>query len=102
MDEQHRGNAVGNGTEDGTAKKKKKRRKRRLVGSLLDFDVMAFSSLARSLEEGSTIHSPPAIFFFLKWRLARAYNFHSLRDDQSTVAKRAEMTVTECSLRSCV
>ena len=26
MDEQHRGNAVGNGTEDGTAKKKKKKK----------------------------------------------------------------------------
>ena len=49
----------------------------------------------------STIHSPPALFFF-KWRLAQTYLFHSLGQDQSTVAQRAEMTVTKCSLMSCV
>ena len=33
-----------------------------------------FASLAKSLRECSTIHSPPApFFFFLKWRLARAH-----------------------------
>ena len=39
-------------------------------------------------------------FFFLKWRLAHAHQFHSLGQDQSTVAQRAETTVTECSLTS--
>ena len=38
---------------------------------------------------------------FLKWRLAYGYYFHSLGQDQSTVAQRAETTVTECSLTSC-
>ena len=32
-------------------------------------------------------------FSFFKWRLARAHYFHSLDQDQSTVAKRAETTV---------
>ena len=46
--------------------------------------VVAFSSLARILGECSTIHSPPALFFFFfKWRLARAHKFHSLGQDQS-------------------
>ena len=36
--------------------------------------VVAFSSRARILGECSTIHSPPALFFFFfKWRLARAH-----------------------------
>ena len=54
--------------------------------------------------ECSTIHSPPALFFFcfLKWRLARTLLFHSLGQDQSTVAKQAETTVTECFLTSFV
>ena len=41
-------------------------------------------------------------FIFLKWRLARAHQFHSFCQDQSTVAQRAETTVAECSLTSCV
>ena len=43
-----------------------------------------------------------ARIFFLKWRLARAHKFHSLSQDQSTVAQRAEKTVTECSMKSSV
>ena len=39
-------------------------------------------------------------FFFFKWRLACAH--YSVGQDQSTVAQRAETTVTECSLTSCV
>ena len=35
---------------------------------------------------------------FPAWRLARAHEFHSLGQDQSTVAQRAETTVTECFL----
>ena len=65
------------------------------------------SSLARISGECSTIHSPPALFFFiffffLKWGLARAHLFHSLVQDQSTVAQRAETTVAKCSPTSCV
>ena len=41
-------------------------------------------------------------FFFFKWRLARVHYFHSFDQDQSTVARRAETTVTECSLTVCV
>ena len=40
---------------------------------------------------------PACAFFFLKWRLARSY---SSRQDQSTVARRAETTVTERFLTS--
>ena len=43
-----------------------------------------------------------AFFFFLKWRSARAHYFHSFCLDQPTVAQRAETTVVECSLMSCV
>ena len=66
--------------------------------------VVALLSLARIWGECLTFHSPPAhfTFFFLKWRLARAHLFHSLGQDQSTVAQRAETTVAECSLTSCV
>ena len=31
-----------------------------------------------------------AFFFFLKWRLGRTHLFHSLRQDQTTVAQRAK------------
>ena len=54
-------------------------------------------------------HSFPAcafcvcvLFFFFKWRLAHAHKFHSLWQDQSTVAQQAEMTVAKRSLKSCV
>ena len=45
-------------------------------------------------------NSFPACAFF-KWRLACARQFHALVQDQSTVAQRAETTVTKCSLTSC-
>ena len=60
--------------------------------------MVAFSSLVRILGECSAIYSPSAFFFFIKWRLARAHSFHSLGQDQSTVAQEAEMTVAKCSL----
>ena len=60
--------------------------------------VVAFSSRARVLGECSTVHSLPALFFFLKWRLARANLFYSLGQDQSTVVQRAVTTVTECPI----
>ena len=41
-------------------------------------------------------------FFFSKLRLACANSFHSIGQDQSTVAQRAETTVTKRSLMSCV
>ena len=40
--------------------------------------------------------------FVLRRRLARAHQFHSLGQDQSTMAKRAETTVAKCSLTICV
>ena len=53
---------------------------------------VAFTSLARIWGKCSTIHSSPQLFFFLflKWRLACAHQFHSLHQDQSTVAQGAE------------
>ena len=44
-------------------------------------------------------HSFPACHF-LMWRIARARSFNSLSQDQSTVARRAETTVAECSQMS--
>ena len=41
------------------------------------------------------------LFFFCKCRLAHTHLFHSLGQDQSTVAQQAETTVTKCSLASC-
>ena len=59
---------------------------------------LACEDLGRMLD-----HSFPAYaLFFLKWRLACPHLFNSLRQDQSTVVQRAETTVTECSLTSCV
>ena len=50
-----------------------------------------------------TIRFPPALFFFFfKWRLVRAHEFQSLYQDQSTVARRAEMTAAEYSLTTYV
>ena len=43
-----------------------------------------------------------SFFFFLAWRSTHAHQFHSLGQDQSTVAKRAETTAAEHSLVSCV
>ena len=48
-----------------------------------------------------TIHSPPE-FLFSSLSGAHAHLFHSLGQDQSTVALQAEMTVAECALMSCV
>ena len=64
--------------------------------------MVAFSLLARILGECSAIHSLPVLFVVVKWRLVRAHYLHTLGQDQSTVAQRAETTVAECSLTSCV
>ena len=45
---------------------------------------------------------PALLFFFFQWRSARAHWFHSSCQGQSTVALRAETTVAECSLTSCL
>ena len=46
---------------------------------------------------------PACLFvFFLKWRLARGHLSHTLGQDQSTVAQRAETTVAELSLTCCM
>ena len=61
--------------------------------------MVTFSSRARTL--GECAHSSfPACAFYLKRRLARAHEFRSLGQDQSTVAQQAETTVTERSLTS--
>ena len=67
--------------------------------------VMAFSSRARMLRKMLDKSFPDSTFFvvvFLKWRLVRADWLHFLGQDRSTVAQRAETTVTECFLTSCV
>ena len=65
--------------------------------------VVAFFSHARILGKCSTTHSLSALFVFLFFEVesGRAYSYHSLDQDQSRVAQRAEMTVAECSLTSC-
>ena len=62
--------------------------------------VVALSPHVRILEEGLTIYSSPVLFF--KWKAARAHQFHSLAQDQPTVAQRTETTVAEGFLTSCV
>ena len=60
--------------------------------------VVAFSSRARIFGRmfDNSLTACVCLFFclfvFLKWRLACAHYFHSLGQDQSTVAQRAEMT----------
>ena len=64
---------------------------------------MASSSCLRILGECSTIHSVPALFFSSSEVEISSHTLIPLfGQDQSTVAQRAEMTVTECSLASCV
>ena len=70
---------------------------------VLSLHMVAFSSFARILGECSTIHSLPALLKKKKKRkLALAPLFHSLCQDQSTVAQRADTTVAGCSLTICV
>ena len=64
--------------------------------------VVASSSLAKIMGECLTTHSLPSLFVLLKWRLAHVHQFHSLGQDKSTVAQRAETTVAKCSLTSCM
>ena len=65
--------------------------------------MVAFSSLAGVLGECSTSHSPQALFFtYKKMEISIAHYFHSLGQDQSTEAERAEATVAQCSRTSCV
>ena len=57
--------------------------------------VVAFSSPARILAECLTIHSPPELFFFFKVEISSRTLITLFRPwDQSTVAQRAETTVT--------
>ena len=69
--------------------------------------VVTFSSFVRNWGEVSTIYCPTALFFFvclfvLKWRSARDHQSRFLGQDQSIVVQRAEMTVAECPLTSCM
>ena len=52
-------------------------------------------------------HSPPVLLYIiiiiiLEWRSARAQQFHSSVQDQSTVAQPAETSEAERSQASCV
>ena len=72
--------------------------------------MVALSSRARIVGNCSIIHSPSALFVVVvvvvaavvEWRVGRAHQFHSLGQDQSTVAQRTETIVAECSLTSCL
>ena len=65
--------------------------------------MVAFPLIVRILGECSTIRSLPVLFFFFFFSGdSCAHYFHSLTQNQSTVAQQAEMTVTECSLTSWV
>ena len=72
------------------------------------FVVEAFFSPQRTrcLGEDWWIHSRLSFLFCFVfcfwWRSARAHRFHSLSQDQFTVAQRTWATVAECSLTSCV
>ena len=64
--------------------------------------VVNFSWLAKIWGECSTIHSPPTpFFFFFKVEISARTLIPLLCQDKSTVAQRAETTVTECSSTSC-
>ena len=61
--------------------------------------VVSFSLRTRIW--GKIVNPIPAcalffLFFFLKWRSACTHQFHSLSQDQSTVAQQAEMTLLPC------
>ena len=61
---------------------------------------VASSSRARILGESSTVHSLACafFFFFFEVEISSRTPIPLFGQDQSTVAQRAEMTVTECSL----
>ena len=56
--------------------------------------MTAFSSLAKTFGESSTVHSPPVLFCLLvaKRRSARVHQFDLLGHSKSTVAQQAEAT----------
>ena len=67
-----------------------------------NLDRLATNQTRRERENVQPFITRPrfiSIFFFY-WRLARAHLSHSLGQDQSTVAQRAETTVAECSVTS--
>ena len=61
-----------------------------------------FSTLREDFGGSFDDSFPACAFFFLKWKSVRTPQFHFLGEDQSTVAQRAEMTVAERSLTSCM
>ena len=63
-----------------------------------------FPLMCEDWGEGLIKHSKPVFFVcvFSKWRLAGEDPFHSLPQDQSTVAQQVEMTADEHSLTSCM
>ena len=64
-------------------------------------DQWLFASLAKSLREGLTIHSPSALlFFFFKVEISSRTNSTFLGNDQSKMAQWAETTMNKCFLTS--
>ena len=61
-----------------------------------------FSSFARILGQGFTIHSLPALFFFSSGDQLAHTNFTFKPGSVRIVAQRAETTVAECFQASCV
>ena len=51
----------------------------------------------QDLEEGAIRACVFSFLSFLTWGSGRAHQFDSLRQDQSTVTQRVEMTVADCS-----
>ena len=52
------------------------------------------------LKKGLTNHSPPALYLFILVEIAHEHQFHSLSQDHSTMAQRAEAIVDENFLTS--
>ena len=64
--------------------------------------VAFFPSLRRFWENDRPFILRLRFFFFFEVQISSRALFHSLCQDQSTEAQRAETTVVECSLTSCV
>ena len=73
--------------------------------SVADHSLAAFFLHTTISGEAQTNRSPPAIFLLLlllKWRLVRAYQYHSLRQNQSTVSGSARTRIIPTCHRVCV
>ena len=85
--------------------KTKRKSKVKIKGKVKEVNVWWCDSFFLACEDfGEYVRPfiPRLRFFFFKRGLARGHKFHSLCQDQPTVAHRAETPVAECSLTSCV